>query len=119
MLLAIVQFAAGSTYSLWAAQAACGEEYQQQHGRQQQLKRHNMDASNSGMEISNMNMDASNSSRDAGNSSRDASNSRKASNGSNQQRQESATAGNQCLAFGWRFCNWPLPITATRNDGRK
>jgi hypothetical protein len=24
-----------------------------------------------------------------------------------------------CLAFGWRFCNWPLPITATRNDGRK
>ncbi len=24
-----------------------------------------------------------------------------------------------CLALGWRFCNWPLPITATRNDGRK
>jgi hypothetical protein len=24
-----------------------------------------------------------------------------------------------CLAFGWRFCNWPLPITATKNDGKK
>ncbi len=24
-----------------------------------------------------------------------------------------------CLAFGWRFCNWPLPIATTRNDGRK
>jgi hypothetical protein len=24
-----------------------------------------------------------------------------------------------CLAFGRRFCNWPLPIATTRNDGRK
>jgi hypothetical protein len=24
-----------------------------------------------------------------------------------------------CLAFGWQFCNWPLPITATKNNSKK